>query len=391
MKLLKTGIQYIFILALLLLTIWSQSWLLFAVLVFTCLASWLPLGQQILSWIKDKIPSIAYLVLEWLLAFALSGFVIWFVNAYIISFYTVKASSMLPSVGNSELVVINKMAYGPAIHINKCQHYRRMNGYSQMQNGEIIAFYFPEGDTSFVDFENEDYHYIKRQFETTNNYNALLDNAIKYNKVDERQVYIKRLIALPGDTLQISKGDYVVNGNAFEQNPLLSARYELIKNTPNKIREEILNKASTSYRENGSQLIEMQTSIINNNNWHFHLNRVEEVMNMPNINVFPFKANYLWNASWMGPLIMPTKGKTVRLTQTNLALYRRIIESYEENTLSLKDNEIFINNKKVSKYTFKMNYYWVGGDNKKHSFDSRYWGFVPENHIIGRVKKLSEK
>ncbi|MCG8582887.1 MAG: signal peptidase I [Bacteroidales bacterium] len=313
---------------------------------------------------------------------------LWFVNSYILSFYTIKASSMLPAFYNNELIVINKLAYGPAIHPNKTDDYRRLNGYSEMKSGDIIAFFFPEGDTSFVDFTGEDYHFIKRQFETTHNYNPLLDGKVKANRVTRRQVYIKRLIALPGDTLSIIDGDYFVNNVPCAFNNLTIARYKVKDNAPSNEVDQMIKSAATSYRENGSQLIEIQSSIVHERNWSEHLSRVEEILNMPNTNVFPFKANYLWNASWLGPVIMPTKGKTVRLTLTNLPLYKRIIEAYEENSLAVVDGQIFINNKKVSEYTFKLNYYWASGDNKKHSFDSRYWGFVPENHIIGRVEKL---
>ncbi len=295
---------------------------------------------------------------------------------------------MLPAFYNNELIVINKLAYGPAIHPNKVGEYRRLNGYSEMNSGDIIAFYFPEGDTSFVDFKSEDYHFIKRQFETTHTYNPLLDGKVKANKVTKRQVYIKRLVALPGDTLRIVNGDAFINNVPCRFNKLTIARYEVSSNTPSQVIDRMIKSAATSYRENGSQLIEISSSIVEENNWNQYLVKVEEVMNMPNTNVFPFKASYLWNASWLGPVIMPTKGKTVHLTLTNLPLYRRIIEAYEENTLSVVNDQIFINNKRTSEYTFKLNYYWVSGDNKKHSFDSRYWGFVPENHIIGRVEKL---
>ncbi len=295
---------------------------------------------------------------------------------------------MLPSFYNNELIVINKLAYGPAIHSNNTNNYKRLNGYSKIQNGDIIAFYFPEGDTSFVDFKGEDYHFIKRQYETTHNYNPILDGKVKSNTVTQRQVYIKRLVALPGDTLRISNGDYYINNKSCDFNKTAIARYKVLNSAPSQQLELMLEAAATSYRENGSQVIEIQSSIINKNNWNQYLEKAEEVMNMPNTNVFPFKANYLWNASWLGPVIMPTKGKRVRLTLTNLPLYKRIIEAYEENSLSLVDGQIFINKKKTNEYTFKLNYYWVSGDNKKHSFDSRYWGFVPENHIIGRVEKL---
>jgi signal peptidase I len=384
----KAIIKYITILALLLFTIWSQSWMMCTILLISCLLFWKPSLFEFIFKGQKRLSSTANSIIEWLLAAIASILLLWFVNSYILNFYTIKASSMLPLFYNNELIVINKLAYGPTINADDSDDYRRLNGYSQINKGDIIAFFFPEGDTSFVDFKGEDYHFIKRQFETTHHYNPILDGKVKGNAVSQRQVYIKRLIALPGDTLQISNGDYYINNTRCDFNNQAIALYRVKKGTSSQLVDLMIKTAITSYRENDSQLLEIQPVVIKKNNWDQYLQKVEEVLNMPNTNVFPFKANYLWNASWLGPIIMPTKGKTVRLTQTNLPLYKRIIEAYEQNSLAVIDEQIFINNKKVSEYTFKLNYYWVGGNNKKHSFDSRYWGFVPENHIIGRVEKL---
>ena len=119
------------------------------------------------------------------------------------------------------------------------------------------------------------------------------------------------------------------------------------------------------------------------------LEKDSEPLNMPDAYVFPFSPYYFWNASYWGPVVVPLKGSTVSLTLRELPLYRRIIETYEGNQLELEGAVIKINGKVAKNYTFKMNYYWVAGDNRPHSFDSRYWGFVPENHIVGTVSVLS--
>jgi signal peptidase I len=102
-------------------------------------------------------------------------------------------------------------------------------------------------------------------------------------------------------------------------------------------------------------------------------------------NIFPFSNKYPWNVDNFGPLEIPKKGQTVQLTIDNLPLYQRIIDLYEENDLQVKDDKILINGKEATSYTFKMDYYWMMGDNRNNSADSRYWGFVPEDHVVGKA------
>ncbi|WP_430812861.1 MULTISPECIES: signal peptidase I [unclassified Carboxylicivirga] len=390
MKKVKAALQYIFIIVCLLIAIWSQCWLLFCLLIGAAVILWHPQVKKRLQAFIQGWSKLQRALLEWSLALTVAALLFSFINTFGISFYTLRSSSMHPTYQNNELIIINKMAYGPACHPNTVKDYRRLKGFTTMKHGDVIAFHFPEADTSFIDFDGEDYHYIKRQYQNTKTYNRLLDAAITYTPVTKRKAFIKRLIALPGDTLRIINGDYKVNGHKMPLNQHMVAQYTINTETPADTLSKIRRAAITHFKDKQEMIAGIQGRVIDQHHWGSYLNRREDVLNMPNIYVFPFQAAYLWNASYLGPIILPTKGKTVQLTPTNLALYSRIIEAYEENQLQLKEGTIYINGKASNEYTFRMNYYWVAGDNQKHSFDSRYWGFVPENHIIGRVEKLNQ-
>ncbi|NQV02561.1 MAG: signal peptidase I, partial [Bacteroidia bacterium] len=102
-------------------------------------------------------------------------------------------------------------------------------------------------------------------------------------------------------------------------------------------------------------------------------------------NIFPHDSVFRWNVDNFGPVVVPKKGMTISLTQENLPLYQRIIDVFENNDLDMRNNIIYINGEQAGSYTFKMDYFWLMGDNRHNSTDSRYWGFVPEDHIVGEA------
>ncbi len=234
----------------------------------------------------------------------------------------VDSGSMQNELFEGDYIVVNKLAYGARLPITPLSlpfssstsylnwlhlPYIRIPGYSHISRNDVIVFNLPTDDKV---------------------------------PVDERELYIKRCVALPGDVMRIDSGKIFIN---------------------NKVQDET-----------GSQ-----TKI------------TISPKNFYNPNFFPNNSRFHWNLDWFGPITIPKKGDSVKLTIDNLDLYRRIIEKYENNKLEIKGLDVYINSKKSNSYVFKMNYYFTLGDNRHNSIDSRYWGFVPEDHIIGRASLMA--
>ncbi|MDR2512179.1 MAG: S26 family signal peptidase [Bacteroidales bacterium] len=340
--------------------------------------------------------------------------------------YTIPTSSMEKSMLVGDFVYVSKLSYGPrspmtplsfplvhhTIPILNCKSYidgvhldyKRYFSYNKPQKGDAVVFNFPVGDTVATAFQStENYYALCRRYgrenvlknSVTDEYGRRLDmGEIITRPVDKQENFVKRCVATAGDTLQIINQQIYINGVAVKEPKNRQFNY-IIYPSP----KLIAKKKWVEYGVSNEDLERMyHYGIIN-----LTIDVAEKVKHLPNIdsvvpmlipegyydaNVFPFDENYKWNIDNFGPLYIPKAGVTIDLTLGILPLYEHVISSYEGHQLEVKDGQIYIDGGIATTYTFAMDYYWMMGDNRHNSADSRYWGFVPEDHIVGQAKYI---
>ena len=350
---------------------------------------------------------------EWLDAALFAVIAATIIRTFFIEAYTIPSGSMEGTMLVNDYLFVSKVAYGPRMPMTPVAvplvhntmpltggksytdavqwKYRRLPGFGDVKRYDVVVFNFPNNDTTMVESPADDYYSAVR----INGRDAVWNRMqIITRPVDKKENYIKRCVGIPGDKIEVIDGVVYVNGQKGQIFPHQRIDYIITAqpgfNISADFAEEnhILNKGMSP---NGLICeMEYETS--------------QQVSKMPGVtNVAPFvepKGNvtgsgsavypqdvnlFKWNQDNYGPILIPKKGMTLDLTPANIALYRRAIQVYEQNKFEVRDGKCFINDKEANQYVFKMNYYWLMGDNRHNSADSRFWGFVPEDHVVGKA------
>ena len=305
-------------------------------------------------------------------------------RTFLIEAYTIPTSSMEKSMLVGDFLFVSKVAYGPRVPMTPIAFplvhhtmpifggksyseiikipYHRMKGTSKIRRNDCVVFNWPAESLG--------------------------------RPIDKKENYVKRCVGMPGDIVELKNSNLFINGSPQEEfdgmkkqwqynvitkgtglNPnILLKKYDITEGGYGRNRNEY-NLTLTNFNRDALSSFPNVTKIER---------RIEQEGEYADY-IFPHNKDFRWNIDNFGPIKIPAKGETIQISIKNLPLYKDIIQRYESNKIEVIGENIYINDTIADNYTFSMNYYWMIGDNRHNSADSRFWGFVPENHIVGKA------
>ena len=310
-------------------------------------------------------------------------------RTFLIEAYTIPTSSMEKSLLIGDFLFVSKVSYGPRVPMTPLSF-------------PLVHHTLPmtKNTPAYLKWIQLDYHRMKGLGQIERNdcvvFNYPADDALHPERpIDKKENYIKRCVGIPGDIIEIKNTDLYVNGEPQEISEKMKNQFRYYVKTDGTLFSERTLKKYNIYEgqmlsRDGDYELMLNTTSLEAIKRFTYVKKVEKIVakkgvkiNSPEL-IFP-EDQYSWNLDNFGPIQIPQKGTTVDLDIETISMYRRIIETYENNKLEIIQDKIYINDELATSYTFNMNYYWMMGDNRHNSLDSRYWGFVPEDHIVGKA------
>ncbi len=356
---------------------------------------------------------------EWADAIVFAVIAATIIRTFFIEAFTIPTSSMEKSLLVGDYLFVSKLSYGAKLPNSPLSFpfahhtlpltesvksylewiklpYYRLPAFTKIKNNDVVVFNYPDGDTVVIQHQNQSYYQLARDYGRDVIWNNP-DLEIVSRPVDKRENYIKRCIGIPGDTLEIIDQIVYINSKKADLPNFSQFSYTVVTDGTY-LSEKTLEKMDITDPIYPNPAFPFAFDVMLT---HENAKKIEQFdfvkQVLPNIKpkgyehyrksmpIIPHHPSFGWTEDNFGPLFIPKKGSVISLTPENIIIYTRAIETYEGNQVNIQGDKIFINGEQADSYTFKLDYYFMMGDNRHNSADSRFWGFVPEDHIVGKA------